>query len=632
MLDTLTILKNYLEANNITKNDWAEISNPTSSLENDPYLIKDMREWLNTLYHHRQDVITIVGDYDADGILASATMHKGLSILNIGSKLNVYVPTRQDGYGITKTSVNKIKNQFPDTQCIITIDNGIAAFEGVAEAKNNGWTVLVTDHHLSKIEPLPTFEEIKALVSQSSQKDQIPYQIQVQDHFETVSMNLKEITKLANAQQLTLTPTQILPFTDVAVDINRTDDNYPFKGISGTTMAYKTLLAYAKGVQPEVIPLIQQLRDLVGISTITDMMPLRHENRFYVTYALDQVQPMLDDMHMPSANPQLTTLIAELNKKNRLFNKIADSDLFGFQIGPILNAPSRVSGSPEIAYQFFQATDQETLTKLANQLIDINDRRKAIVGTTSEKIVADFQQQLDTGDNINAMATRVNLTSGFVGLVAGKLTQQFNKPAIAFSTVSFDGEILTQPNDIIHGSARSITGVSIIDILNTINQREPDLLVGFGGHAAAAGLAIHYQDFEKFNTLFKKIVDTNSNYLQKITEHDFGYTINVHIQEITQDLIQTFNALAPFGQEFPKPKFKLQHVPTFQMRTMGANQQHIKFNYAGLDIIQWNGSESFKRLNSPESIDVIGNLSINNFRGQPQIQMITDYIAPDEMI
>lgn len=409
MLAIQNILKKYLISQNVTNSEWNEIINPTEALENDPFLIKGSREWLNQLFNHREDVITIVGDYDADGILASATMRKGLQILNIGSKINTYVPTRMDGYGITPVSVQRIKEQFPDTQTIVTVDNGVAAFEGIQAAKNNGWTVLVTDHHLAKPDGLPV--------------------------------------------------------ADAIVDINRPGDEYPFKGISGTAMAYKMLVAYATIISPQYLPLIQYLRTLVGISAVTDMMPMRHENRYWTKFALNEVQQDIDGIYTPHSDPHINALIKALKLKHALYSKTADESIFGFTIGPILNSPSRVTGSPQQAYDFFMTEDPDEMLIEAAKLFETNKQRKEIVGDLSNKVIDGFQQKIDGGEQIYAMATTVPLTSGFVGLIAGNLQNVFAAPSIAFSTIDFDGQILDQPDSILHGSARSPSGVSIVDIM-----------------------------------------------------------------------------------------------------------------------------------------------------------------------
>lgn len=563
------LINQYLASQDIDQSELPELLKPTQQLENDPFLIKDSREWLNQLFNHKDDEITVVGDYDADGILASAVMREGLNILNIGKQVNTYVPTRMDGYGITPVSVQRLMQQFPNTQTIVTVDNGVAAFEGVQAAKDLGLTVLVTDHHLAKPEGLP--------------------------------------------------------IADAIVDINRPGDDYPFKGISGTAMAYKMLQAYASIINPGLSTMIEQLKVLVGISTVTDMMPMRHENRYWVVYALSEVQNALDHIKTPHANNQIYTLIQVLDQKNKLFNKVADEDMFGFTIGPILNAPSRVTGTPQLAYDYFMTTDQEELVKLANELIETNDHRKAIVGETAEKISQNYEDA-----NLHAIATTVPLTAGFVGLIAGNLTQHFNLPAIAFSTVDFDGTVLDQPTSVLHGSARSIPGVSIVAIMQEMLRREPDIILGYGGHAAAAGVTIQADHFDHFVELFDQVTQELASSVD--TTEDATLPSNAFVidpEDVSIPMLNAFNRLAPFGQDLPKPMFIFQNVNTSHPNFMGDKKQHIKFNIGyTMELIKWRGSSEFTNLGTPNLMNVAGDLSISEFRGRRKIQMIVDNWNP----
>lgn len=566
MIKAETIIKTYLNNQNVSASEWPEITNPTEELENDPFLIKDSREWLNMLYLHRNDEITIVGDYDADGVLASTVMRKGLSILSVGSKLNTYVPTRMDGYGITPVSVEKIKAQFPNTQTIVTVDNGVAAFEGIQAAKDNGWTVLVTDHHLAKDDGLP--------------------------------------------------------IADALVDINRPGDNYPFKGISGTAMAYKMVKAYALILNPSLVRTIDSLRLLVGISTITDMMPLRHENRYWVKYATNEVQEYINGLQSPHADIHIFTLIQALIKTGNLYNKTANTDTFGFTIGPILNSPSRVTGTPQQAYDFFAEKDSDAIIEKAVGLIQTNTNRKNVIGTTSGKIASIIKSRIENGEELNALAVITPLTSGFVGLVAGNLLQKFGKPSIAFATTDFDGVKLTD-NDIIHGSARSPKGISIIEVLKKISEIDSDILVSFGGHAAAAGLAIKYNKFDTFASLFNDIVTDILNSQPKSLNTNAVDAFTIRPEDASFKLVSMIESMAPFGEDFPRPKFILEDIPK-NVSFMGNNSQHIKFQVLPtFEVIDWNGSEDFNDDPiSPKNCE--GAITISEFRGRKKLQMIVD--------
>lgn len=558
------ILRRYLESQQLGQDDWDEISAPTASLENDPLLIKDSRLWLNTLHSHRHDVITIVGDYDADGILASSVMHRGLDILGIGSKINVYVPTRLDGYGISETSVDKVQAQFPDTQTVITVDNGISAEAGVAKAIGLGWTVLVTDHHLA-------------------------------------------LNKTLNKATAT-------------VDINRQDDTYPFKHISGTAMAFKMLQAYARVVQPDKLDEINTLRLRVGISTITDMMVLRHENRYWVRYAIEAVQNYVNNKHGADDDFHIRILTDVLVANKGIWGGKVDADTFGFSIGPILNSSSRVTGTPELAYRFFESHDVDEATALAQELIDMNAKRKQIIGLESDKAKKRVDTALSEKKGMASYIQTVPLASGFVGLVAGSLSRAYNAPSIVFSTVDFDGHELSG-TDVIHGSARSPEGLSIVAILARIDELSPELLVTYGGHAGAGGVAIVADDLNTFRDYFNQAV---SEIAKESTFTPVDNNIVVDVHDVTPELINALNYMAPYGMGFPKPMFVIKDVPK-NVTKMGTNKQHIKFGARpDFEIIDWNGAERYDEHQS-EVLTCQGHLGFGTtFRGQTPIQMIVD--------
>lgn len=565
-------LKDYLTSQGVQPSEWESIIHPTEKLEHDPFEILGAREWCQALFEHKDDVITIVGDYDADGVLSAATMRSGLETLGVGRKINTYVPTRMDGYGITPTSVTRLREQFPDTETIITTDNGVAAFEGVQAAKDAGWTVLVTDHHLAKNDGLPV--------------------------------------------------------ADAIVDINRPGDNYPFKGISGTAMAYKMLLAYASVISPQYLRIIQRLRTLVGISAVTDMMPMRDENRFYTKHAIDEVQQMVQGIVPPASDPHIAALIQSLSNQGKIYGKEVDDTIFGFTIGPMLNAPSRVTGSPKEAYDFFMETDPEKRLERANALIETNEYRKQVVGDLGGKVLADFQTKLDQGEDIVAMATKVPLTSGFVGLIAGRITQKFNCPAIVFSTVDFDGQKLIKNDDVLHGSARSVEGLSIVEIMQEMKNRDDDVILGFGGHAAAAGLTIKAGRFEDFCTLFNEVTAEKISQ-QALVENDTSNNqssaiFDINPEDVSMNLLASIKQMIPFGQNFVRPLFRFTNIDSSRATALGAHSQHIKITLQNpkFEILNWNSSDDFIHMGTPNQMNITGEIGVSAYSGRNTFQMV----------
>ena len=397
-------------------------------------------------------------------------------------------------------------------------------------------------------------------------------------------------------------------------------------------MAYKMIEGYAKILKPEMLPLIENLQTLVGLSTVTDMMPMRHENRYWVRYALNDVQESINGLKTSHTEPHLFNLIKVLKRKNKLFSKTADDSLFGFTLGPILNAPSRVTGTPQLAYDLFMAETDEEMESIAEQLIDMNEKRKAIVGDLSNNMINDIQEKMDNGEEIVANAVKVPLTSGFVGLIAGNIQSAFNTPTIAFSTISFDGEILDEAHSVLHGSARSPEGISIVKIMEKMLAINPDIILGYGGHAAAAGLTIENDKFDEFYTLFNKVTKELLSQTTTDTSADDDLEKNVganafivNPEDISFGLIEQIERMMPFGEAFPRPSFILENIPVDRPLFIGANKQHIKFNANRyLSIVNWNAANSYVKMGKPSSVSVSGTLSLSEYQGRTSLQLTVD--------
>lgn len=550
----------FLRARDITTPSQVEqVFNPSVDDEHDMMLADSAQLWMAKLYEAQRTNIVIVGDYDADGVMASTVAYKGLSYLNIGKTLKQYVPIREDGYGLSKKSVDKILTQFPDVETLITVDNGVVAYEGIDYAKAHGLTVLVTDHHLGKDE-------------------------------------------IANA--------------DAIVDINQAFDHYPFKGLSGTAVIWKLLLCYAKVAStPIVVNKINQLIDYVGVSTITDIMPLIDENRYFVKQALHSLNNRLR-LHW-------SVLFDLLDEKNKLYGTEVNEEFIGYTLGPMINAAGRVTGSPDLAYRFFRSEDLNELRTLAQELFDTNERRKEEV-----KSFASLAEDSYDGEIPDGIMIGLPLKIGYAGLVASNLTQRFDRPAV----------VMSGRNGVVHGSARSPIWFNIVEAFQTIY--DAGLIVQFGGHAGAAGLEIEAKNIPDAQMMLSQLVVNTLAHMtpdEKKQSVSFVPDLTLHIESNfaresrvatdvgfagKDDLVQVselFERLRPFGQQFSAPIIKIQQVDFPHARRMGANKQHAKVDFGGLSVIAWNVPEAFDTTKS-----IVGQLSVNEFRGNLTPQVIVD--------
>lgn len=553
----------FLESRGITTPQEVEnIFNPSVEDAHNIMLATGAKAWLATLFSVQNTNIVIVGDYDADGVMASTVAYQGLKLLGIGHKISQYVPIREDGYGLSSISVDKLLKEYPDTETIITVDNGVVAYEGVSYAKERGLTVLVTDHHLGK-------------------------------ETDTVA--------------------------DATVDINRPGDDYPFKGLSGTAVIWKLLQAYARTVaNSEVNRQIDNLVDYVGISTITDIMPVLDENRYYVKQALNSMNKRLRTQWQV-----LFTALkkhAEDNGKHAYIDNL-NEEFIGFTLGPMLNAVGRVTGSPEIAYDFFRTTDLVTMMNDAKSLIEINEQRKEEVGK-----FADMASDLYDGKQPESIVVALPVKIGYAGLIASNLNERFDRPVI----------VLSGRQGTIHGSARSPMWFNIVEAMQTMFDE--GLIGQFGGHAGAAGLEMDSSNVDIVQERLDELVAEELNEIastgktvakikpdlslhletnfaaRETIATDFGLSGNDDLVEVAD----IFDKMRPFGHAFSEPLVKVSDVDFESAFRMGSEKQHAKAKLGNLAILAWNLDKSHENIES-----VLGTLGINEFRGNvtPQIMV-----------
>ena len=220
----------------VSEEAWDRILHPDPSQLHEPLQYKGMRELILHLHHiktTKTKPLVIHSDYDTDGVCAAIILTAALQVFGFDTR--TYIPTMADGYGLSRTSVEKIRKQFGDVAAILTADNGIAAFDGITYANMLGIPVLVTDHHPAKMD---------------------------------------------------------LPAASVIVDAHQPEDLYPFKGNSGACVAWKAMLAYADAFDRKKKPLIERLIVFAGLSNMADVMPVIDENRYTIVAALKIVNEL----------------------------------------------------------------------------------------------------------------------------------------------------------------------------------------------------------------------------------------------------------------------------------------------------------------------------------------------------
>lgn len=385
----------------------------------DPALMKDMKEAgeiiRGKLCDNRR--IRIISDYDVDGVTSNYILLLGMRRAwaelhgmepDACDIIDYDIPHRvHDGYGINIRLIDKAKDDGVDT--IITCDNGIAALDQVRYAKEQGLTVIVTDHH------------------------QIP--------FEEDSDGMR---------------TYMLPEADAVIDNQRQDCEYPFKGLCGAGVASKFIqyLYRICGVDENEV---MKFMEILGLATNCDMMDLVDENRLYVRYALETLKN--------SSNPGLNALM-RLSGRNE--KKISTYDL-GFLIGPCINAAGRL-GDAKQSLEFLLERDPDLAEARAGELLAVNEERKSMTESGVSQIRNMLEEATLSGrwGEEATLADKVLVAyipavhESVVGIIASRLKEAYTRPVMVFT----DGE---QPG-ILKGSGRSIESYNMFEELNRFRE------------------------------------------------------------------------------------------------------------------------------------------------------------------
>jgi len=386
--------------------------------------------------------ICIVADYDCDGATACAVALRGLALLGAApGTLHYVVPDRTvHGYGLTPAIVDLALIKQP--QLLVTVDNGIASFEGVAHARARGVDVLVTDHHLP------------ALVGGVA----------------------------------------ALPEASVIVNPNAPGDTFASKALAGVGVMFYVLLALraelrTRGAfEARAQPRLDALLDLVALGTVADVVRLDANNRRLVAQGLKRIR-----------SGQMSAGIAALFAvAGRAPARAAAFD-FGFALGPRINAAGRLADMT-LGIECLTTDDCLRAAELAQQLDAINRERREVEAGMREQAEAAIAHLLrETAAATPPAALSLfnrEFHEGVVGIVAGRLKDRLHRPTFVFALGS-DGSL--------KGSGRSIAGFHLRDALDLVAKRHPGVLIRFGGHAMAAGCTLAEEHFDTFDLALQRV-------------------------------------------------------------------------------------------------------------------------------
>jgi len=528
-----SLVSRLLYNRGITDHSGAEIFlKADKRLAIDPFSVPDMHQAVNRVYKAllSGEKIAIYGDFDADGITATALLVQGLS--ELGGDVVPYIPHRmQEGYGLRIPALEKLHKQ--GVTLVITVDTGITAFAEIERARKMGMEILVTDHHV---------------------------------------------------------PLAELPPAGIIVDPKRTDSDCPFKEFAGVGVAYKRMEGLLSGGGHD--DLLNSSLELVTLGTITDMSPLISENRYWVKSGLRLLH-----------RTRRIGLVELMNiagiEKSRL-----TTDSISYQIGPRLNSAGRLDDAGT-SYQLLVTQDRAQARILATELEEKNKERQRLVAETYDK--ARRQILEDGADRVILMASDADYPPGVIGLVAGRLADEFYRPVILFKIGA----------DSCRGSARSISEFDLMEALKTCHH----LLTKYGGHARAAGFNAHTRDMQQLQKRLRSLAEEQLTGLDLRPHIDID--AEVSLSAFAGGTFEEMRQLEPFGMGNPAPVFLSRKVEVVEQKLVGSQNDHIKLKLKQ-DGIVWD-TMGFRLGNYlgelSRHIDIVYSVEVDNFNGKGQLRL-----------
>ncbi len=542
------ILLQILYNRGIQKPDQiANFLNGADAVQENPFLLKDMYRAVQRITRaiDKEEVICVYGDFDADGITATALLVSALQ--KAGAQVGGYIPDRVDeGYGLNVESIERISQQ---ARLLVTVDCGIRSIEEVAVARRLGMDVIVTDHH-------------------SVGKE--------------------------------------LPPALAVINPRRSDDRSTFASLAGVGVAYRLAQAVLRAVSQKSNATLSteqaaefeaELLDLVALGTIADMMPLVGENRSLVRRGLAQL-----------SQGQRVGLFA-LMEVAGMQPASVDSTSVSYRLAPRINAAGRLSNA-QLAYELLRSDEYSRAYDLAAQLEALNRERQQL--TVDAQNLAE-QQLGDVGAALPAIliAASPDFRSGIVGLVAGRLADQYYRPSV----------VIEQGPETSRGSARSIDEFDITAALDQIGH----LLVRHGGHSRAAGFTVANERYAEFVEALTGLAEERLAAFPDLRPR-MRVDAEVTWDDLTWALQGQLTRLEPLGQANDPPLFLLRGCRVRNARAVGSGK-HLKLvldGYPGsgvLDAIGFGLGERANGLRSDERLDVAFHLEVNEWQGRRSLQL-----------
>lgn len=551
------ILQELLHARGITEHKDAElfIAPDFSRDIHNPYLLKDMKKAVERILRALEagERIGIFSDYDADGIPGAVVISDFFKKISY-ENYEVYIPHRNDeGYGMSHDATDLFKKN--GVTLVITIDCGIADVAEVEYANSLGLDVIVTDHHL---------------------------------------------------------PHEVLPSAYAIINPKQPGCEYPEKMLCGSGVIWKVICAVLQHKEFKKKYSVTEgwekwLLDMVGLATLSDMVPLRGENRVLASYGLYVMRK--------SPRPGLQKL-CQMLKMNQAH--LTEEDI-GFMITPRINAASRM-GVPRDAFVMLSETDPVQAGMMAEHLNEINDERKGVVASMVKEIKKIISEREDVLGDVIVLGNP-KWKPSLLGLVANSFGDEHNRPVFLWGR---SGEEMKDEDGhvILKGSCRAGGDTNIVKLM----EHAKDAFLDFGGHAGAGGFSVSLHSVheleERLNNAFKELLNERSEPEPVILDQEMS------IDDVEWGMYSHVEKLAPFGIDNPKPLFLISDVVLSSMKQFGKEKNHLELTFHKKNgksvqaIGFFSDSSTYKvTLEAGKKINLIAHIEKSMFRNFPELRL-----------
>ena len=541
----------------------------------DPKLLKDMERAVARIFEALlgEEIITVYGDYDVDGVTSSVIMVSTLvelksAIKKISKKeaekfIGIYIPDRElEGYGLNEKAIREINKR--KTDLIVTVDCGVSSFDNVNLVNELEMDIIITDHH------------------------HVPEKI---------------------------------PKAYAIINPKQKDCKYPFKELAGAGVAFKLAQGLIKEFETRKIGhelskgFEKWLLDLVALGTVADCVELVGENRTLTSYGL-----LVINKTRRVGLKQLISSAGAIVRENGnvIQKKSIDSISISFILAPRLNAAGRMDHA-NTSYGLLITDDEKEAKEYSEKLEKNNQSRQRL----TEKMIGEIKARIGKYKKMPKIIVETDKEwkIGIVGLVAGKLVDEFSRPFL----------ILCKSEKESAGSGRSIPEFNLIESI----EQCKDFLLGYGGHSQAAGLKIKNSNLkklkEKLNLIAEKI----------LKEEDLVPSIEIDCEvspeEINWQLVDEVDRFKPFGQKNKKPVFLAKKLEVHEIRSVGNGNNHLKlclktilkdgsvkyFSAIGFRLGKFMDSmpDDLPGLRWGDIVDVAFQLEVNQWNGNRELQM-----------